>query len=416
LPGLLGFSDANLGNNVLDSPTLKGDDCLNGACVMPHFEEFEEIKEMAEYVVRKYGKGEIDRAGKTVLKWWLTPELKLEDEPYRTAYWIVENWRECHAFPLTVFQRMLRKHAKVVDSKVTIAKRIKRLSSAMKKLGRESLMKLSQMQDLGGCRAIVADVSSVYKLYERFKQFQQVRPSPPWTIKCDDYIENPKPDGYRGIHIIGRYMPRHEKRKPWGGQRIEIQLRSKLQHAFATAVETVTAFTRLGLKFGGGPENWRRFFALMGSVLANREGTPLIEGTPTNQKELVRELRKLAKELRVRPRLRGWTKALKRLPRKDIIEYQWLLIALNVRDNSVEVTGYQDMMEASTVISAMEKTRNEDVDAVRVWVSSITELKEAYPNYYADTREFIKAMNIAIFSQTKVDREKLNDPSASETI
>jgi len=58
LPGLLGFSDANLGNNVLDSPTLKGDDCLNGACVMPHFEEFEEIKEMAEYVVRKYGKGE----------------------------------------------------------------------------------------------------------------------------------------------------------------------------------------------------------------------------------------------------------------------------------------------------------------------------------------------------------------------
>lgn len=343
---------------------------------------------MATYAQRRFGKGEIDRAGETLLKWWLSPDLNLSSEPYHTAYWIVQNWRDCHAFPLVVFQRVLRKRAKEIDPKATVAKRIKRLPSIMNKLEREEQMKLSQMQDLGGCRAIVADVLTVYQLYESYIQIDESAP-PPWTIKCHDYIKNPKVDGYRGIHIVGRYTARHDKHKPWEGQRIEIQLRSKLQHAFATSVETVTTFTRHRLKFGGGPDDWRRFFTLMGSALAYGEGTP------TDQEELAAELRKLARELRVRPRLQGWTRALTQLRRKNIKDYQWLLIVLNVKDNSIEVTGFKDSHEASTAISEIEKLRNQDVDAVRVWVSSITELKEAYPNYYADTREFLKALNIA---------------------
>jgi hypothetical protein len=44
-----------------------------------------------------------------------------------------------------------------------------------------------------------------------------------------------------------------------------------------------------------------------------------------------------------------------------------------------------------------------------VWVDSIAELKDAYPNYYADTREFLKAMNIAIHSQGRFGREVFSD-------
>ena len=358
---------------------------------------------MAEFAHRGFGKGEIDRAGKSLLEWWITPELTLDNEPYKKAYWIVQNWRDCHAFPLAVFQRMLRKRSREIDPRATIAKRIKRLPSVMNKLEREPKMNLSQMQDLGGCRAIVADIDSVYRIYDSFKQIDQGSP-PPWTIKCYDYIKNPKLDGYRGIHIVGRYVARHEKYKAWEGQRIEIQLRSKLQHAFATTVETVTTFTRHRLKFGGGPDDWRRFFSLMGSVLAYREETTLIEGTPDNEKELVAELRKLKKQLKVRARLKGWTRALIQLRRQSIKDYKWLLIVLNVRDNNIEVKGFQDSKEASNAISSIEKARNPDIDAVRVWVSSITELKEAYPNYYADTREFLKAMSMATSSQSKSDR------------
>lgn len=350
---------------------------------------------MTDYEVKQHGNGEIDRAGEALLKWWVTPELNLDDEPYRSAYWVVQNWRDCHAFPLLFFQRMLRKNAREIDPTAMIAKRIKRLSSIMNKLDRENRMKLSQMQDIGGCRAIVADVAKVYQLYERFMQIGQNDPSP-WTIRCYDYIKNPKPDGYRGVHIVGRYSARHERHKAWEGQRIEIQLRSKLQHAFATAVETVTTFTRHQLKFGGGPSNWKRFFSLMGSVLAYREGTTAIRDTPQEYRRLVSELRDVSKNLRVRPRLTGWTRALTQLKRRSTKDYKWLLIVLNTRDNSVEVTGYQDMMEASSVTSDIEKARNAEVDAVRVWVSSITELKRAYPNYYADTREFINALDYAL--------------------
>lgn len=384
-----------LGNNLLDSSTTNGHDGLERVCGSALSEG---IEDMAEYAIRKYGKGEIDRAGQILLKWWVTPEISLENEPYNESYRIVQNWMDCHAFPLIVFQRMLRRRAREIDPKVTVAKRIKRLPSVMNKLDRESQMKLSQMQDLGGCRAIVADVSSVYRLDNLFKEIDQTA-SPPWTIKRYDYIKNPKSDGYRGVHIVGRYVARHERYKPWEGQRIEIQLRSKLQHAFATAVETVTTFTSHRLKFGGGPDAWRRFFALMGSALAYREATPPTEGTPEDQVQLAAELRQLSIELGVKPCLTGWTDALTQLRRRNIRDYKWLLVVLNRRDNSVEVTGYKDMMEASSVTSSIEKARDKDIDAVRVWVNSITELKRAYPNYYADTREFIGALDYALKGQ-----------------
>jgi hypothetical protein len=42
-----------------------------------------------------------------------------------------------------------------------IAQWLKRVTSMLNKLAREPHMKLSQMQDLGGCRAIVPDVAAV---------------------------------------------------------------------------------------------------------------------------------------------------------------------------------------------------------------------------------------------------------------
>ena len=358
--------------------------------------------DMVEFVKRNHGKGEIDRAGEALVAWWTGPDISKEE--FSKHFWICENWRLSHGFPLIVFQRALRRRAKEIDPRAIVAKRLKRFASVMNKLAREPQMKLSQMQDLGGCRAIVEDVASVYKLYEIYHQPDPLLPVQ-WTVKCKDYIKHPKADGYRGIHVVGRYFAETESRKPWDGQRIEVQLRSKLQHAFATAVETVTTFTRSPLKFGGGPLEWRRFFSLMGSVLALREDTPIIEGTPDNEKLLISELRKTVKRLRVRPKLRGWTRALKQLRSQNIKGYKWLLIVLNIADNTVKVTGYEDNKEASSAVAEIEKTKSDDIDAVRVWVDSIRELREAYPNYYADTREFIKAMNIAIRSQGRFDKE-----------
>ena len=63
-----------------------------------------------------------------------------------------------------------------------------------------------------------------------------------------DYINHPREDtGYRGIHLIYRYRSDRKKRA-WNGRKIEVQLRTKLQHAWATAVETIGAFKNMALK------------------------------------------------------------------------------------------------------------------------------------------------------------------------
>ena len=214
---------------------------------------------MAEWVKREHGKGEIDRAGRLLVPWWR--DKTLVDDTIGTAFGVVENWRTSHAMPLLTFRMGLTKRARRVESGAIVAQRMKRFSSVMNKLLREEQMKLSQMQDLGGCRAIVSSIEAVDRLYELYRGDSPDLFGSEGTLKCYDYIRTPKPDGYRGIHVVGRYTARAVTNEPWNGQRIEIQLRSQLQHAFATAVETVTTFTRQPLKFGAGPDKWRRFFS-----------------------------------------------------------------------------------------------------------------------------------------------------------
>jgi Region found in RelA / SpoT proteins len=361
--------------------------------------ESEQGIDMTEWVKREHGKGEIDRAGKTLIPWWKNPrmrdETQEESRARNIAFGIVENWRTCHGLPLNAFQAALRGRAKRVEADVIVAQRLKRFGSVMNKLVREPTMKLSQMQDLGGCRAILSSVKSVNDLFHMYRGDEPLLPTED-SLKCYDYIKEPKEDGYRGIHIAARYHPRVRDREPWRDQRIEIQLRTQLQHAFATAVETVTTFTRQPLKFGTGPEEWRKFFSLMGSALADLEGTPYVKNTPTNHNSLILELQDITEELKVRQRLHGWADAVKVLPRRNMKGFKWLLLVLNTADNTVKVTGYADRTEASRVIASLEKSKRDDLDAVLVWVNSVRNLRSAYPNYYADTHGFLNALDTVL--------------------
>jgi hypothetical protein len=348
---------------------------------------------MADWIKRENTKGAIDRAGKLLIPWWTNQAPA--PEALGNSYVIIQNWRSSHAMPLLTFRMGLEQRARRIELEPIVAQRLKRFSSVMNKLSREPVMKLSQMQDLGGCRAIVSNVQDVRLLFDLYRGDQSLFESED-SLNCDDYIGNPKPDGYRGIHVIGRYKARFSKNDPWNGHRIEIQLRSKLQHAFATAVETVTTFTRSPLKFGAGPMEWRRFFSLMGTVFAIREGTEIVPGTPSNEEELIRELRELTKSLKVRQRLRAWTNAVKQLPKRNTKNAEWLLLVLNVSENTIKVTGYSDRLLASQAVAKIEQTPNSELDAVLVWVGSVKNLKRAYPNYYADTTAFLEALTIAL--------------------
>src|ERR1019366_9744121 len=94
----------------------------------------------------------------------------------------------------------------------------------------------------------------------------------------DDYVDHPKASGYRSYHLIYRYFS--DKKATHNGLKIEVQIRSQLQHAWATAVETVGTFIQQALKSSQGEEDWLRFFALMGSAIAYREHGELVPDTP----------------------------------------------------------------------------------------------------------------------------------------
>lgn len=340
---------------------------------------------MAQWVRPEYSKARIDKSAEALVPWWQgkAPQpTNLGD-----YYGIVENWRTSHAMPLLTFRVSLEARARRVDPQAIVAQRLKRFSSAMNKLVREPNMKLTQMQDLGGCRAILASVSEVDQVYEKYEEGGGAGEQ---QLKCYDYIREPKSDGYRGIHIIGRYAAQASKNEPWNGQRIEIQLRSRLQHAFATAVETVTTFTKQPLKFGAGPDEWRRFFSLVGSAFALKEGTTLVKDTPTEKSALIGELRHLTNALYVYRRLGGWTKAMTKLKSRNIRGFNWLLLVLNLENNTIRVTGFADRAKARSALSKLEPASgSSQQDAVLVWVSSLRDLRRAYPNYFADTEEFL---------------------------
>src|SRR5258708_5981259 len=155
---------------------------------------------MAEWVRREYGKSEIDRVGALLVPWWTSESHPDPDLSY--AWPVIQNWRASHAMPLLTFRMGLAQRAKRVEAEPIIAQRMKRLSSVLNKLAREPRMKLSQMQDLGGCRAIMSNIDSVDRLYELYRESDDDLFQSEGVMKCSDYIRNPKQDGYRGIHVV----------------------------------------------------------------------------------------------------------------------------------------------------------------------------------------------------------------------
>ena len=269
-----------------------------------------------DWVSPQYSRKQVDAAG----------EIFASDSPdydeLNDALTVINNWRSSHSRPLYTFRLGLRRHAERADDTALVAQRIKRLSSIYFKLSLSRNMKLSQMQDIGGCRAVVGSVTQVSELVKRYKA-SDIKHK---LLSEDDYVARPKRSGYRSFHLIYRYFS--DKKATHNGLRIEVQIRSQLQHAWATAVETVGTFIRQALKSSQGEEDWLRFFALMGTALTVREDSPRVPDTPTDDGELKGELRGYALRLDVARRLRAYGEALNTVD-QQVVDADYYLLELD---------------------------------------------------------------------------------------
>ena len=173
------------------------------------------------YTKPLFTKTQVDEAGSILIN----PDILTDPNminAYPGALTIVDNWRSSHNFPLNTFRMWLSRKAKTIDSKCIVAQRIKRLSSIRHKLQRMGKLRLSEMQDIGGCRVVLTNIGYIDSLVKAYEE-SDIRHKLDYK---NDYIKCPKiKTGYRGIHLIYSYVS--DKNNTYDGHRIEIQIRTQ---------------------------------------------------------------------------------------------------------------------------------------------------------------------------------------------
>lgn len=202
-----------------------------------------------------------DRAGNVFRAWNALPNgeqfTTAGMRSFSEAVRVIVAYRDMHAYPMTKVTMGVRSMVKTAtrDDTLRPGQRFKRLDRILVKLFRHPHMRLSQMEDIGGCRVILDNLEQVDAVADRIMGR--------WgkTAHLTDYIKKPKDDGYRGIHIVERR----------DGRLIEVQLRTRGQHAWAQAIEDYSPVTGFNLKDGDGPDDLRLYFKMAADHIARAE-------------------------------------------------------------------------------------------------------------------------------------------------
>ncbi|MCC6760342.1 MAG: RelA/SpoT domain-containing protein [Chitinophagaceae bacterium] len=336
--------------------------------------------------MQKYSKTRVNTAGIT-----LKENLPVSAIEITKAEDVLTYWRFIHLPVLNTFQATLRtKLAKKYKRNGFIAQRLKRAPSIISKLRREPRMKLSTMQDIAGIRAVMNRLKDVKKLSTELKDSKAKHK----LLSEADYINNPKKSGYRSIHLIFEY---HNKATPESdGLKIEVQLRTKLQHIWATSVETMGTFMDTSLKSSEGPESILNFFSITSSAFAILEKTPIVpEHSLMSEKEIFQKAISQYDTLRIKEKLAAFTIAtghIDELNRQSRSKYY--LIILDLKNKRIRFNPFsaRQLSEANQSYTEVERSisAGAELQAVLVSIDKVSALSKAYPNYFLDTDDFTK--------------------------
>jgi hypothetical protein len=340
------------------------------------------------HAVPEFSREEFNAAGKVLI----APPDNSSGRQLGRALDVINNWRASHSYPLNLLHLTLRNRAKKISATALTAQRTKRLESIHAKLSRQPTMHLTQMQDIGGCRCVLPTIEAVRNLAALYENLDSDYSHKRAGGK--DYLINPKSDGYRGIHLIYKYAATGDDKKCYDDLKIEIQIRSLLQHSWATAVEAAGTFTKQALKSNQGTKDWLRFFSLVSSSFAMTERSAGVPGTPSSSKVLVEEIKYLCKELKVIQLLQSYNATLQQVGSQK--DKKYYLIHLMPDAMKVQVMGFgaNESQMANHYYTRLESEVGADSadQVVLVSVDSVSALKRAYPNYFLDTSRFVKSV------------------------
>lgn len=331
-------------------------------------------------------KKEVGRAGDRLVS-QQSSDIKYKEEDLQ----ILHEWRMLHLYPLNKIKFYLEREAVSLNKNSLTSSRIKRLPSIVTKLARFPDMKLNKMQDLGGCRAILDNIEQVYELVEKIKSSRFSHE----LVRTDDYMKNVKDSGYRSFHMV--YSFQNKKYQNLNGLRIEMQIRTAIQHSWATAVEMVGLFRKESLKSGFGDAKWLRFFELVSELFYK------IENKESSGSYIVisEELRMLSDELNVFNILTAYNTVVSHIEGSEKYKKGLCVIVVDTNNRKINIKNFDNQNHSQAAVSYVESEKycaeNKGCEVAMVSVSSISELKSAYPAYFLDTKTFLNYLSRFVF-------------------
>lgn len=300
-------------------------------------------------------------------------------QPSKEDLSVIDEWRAAHRAVLNTFQAILRNRTR--GTGIVVAQRHKRKRTIFDKLTRLPGMQLSRMDDVAGCRLIFRNIKDLYSFRTEFHKarFNHKRRN---EIDKYDYIKKPKHTGYRGVHDVYEYNVRSKVGEALAGLYVEIQYRTLIQHAWATAVEVIGFITESQPKFERGDKRYEHAMSLASEILARAYEAMKGPCPDLGDKELVKRFLTLDQELGLLNTLRGLNAA-----DKAVTENRNAILIFS-GPQKLEVRTYRDSPEALRALFELEK-QMPDRDIVLVRADTSDEVRLAFKNYFSDARDFI---------------------------
>lgn len=320
---------------------------------------------------------------------------------------LVDQWRAAHGYVINTFQIFFKRRISKAAPTAEFAQRLKRRNTVIDKLRRKRpdgtplMGDVTSMHDYAGCRLIFNDMESLQRFREYVHSSESLS-NVNHKIKHDldkyNYIEHPKPSGYRGIHDIFQHYPRPHRKdgvnsEPWHGLLVEVQYRTKFQHAWATALEISDLIDGQRTKFDLTDSKRVRFFALASEIIARHYEGMTRAFTELSFVEITSELEQLEDELGILQRL----SALKQADQFGKIKKHNVLNIFEDEHGeiSLQVIPFSNANLAIERANQLELDRT-SINAVYVRADSPNQLRSAYRNYFNDPVDFVKLVYTAI--------------------
>jgi hypothetical protein len=282
------------------------------------------------------------------------------------------------------FQALLRARAR--GTGIEVAQRLKRRSTIVDKLSRYPRMELARMDDVAGCRLIFPNIAALSKFRTGLHgaKFNHIRKN---DAAKYDYITSPTERGYRGIHDVYEFRARRKRSTVCNGLLIEVQYRTQLQHAWATAVEVVTQLTENEPKFNRGDPRHIKLFCLASEILARVHEERKSCLPALSDRQVAEQFEALDAEIGVMHMLVNLAAA-KWID--DQARSKHVILQMN-KGEGLKLHPFDLELEASRALLDLEKQFPED-DIVLVGADSVAEVTSAFRNYFRDVGDFLHLM------------------------